>query len=403
MTYRELLEQYKKGELDKEEAIKLEADLEKHDAISTYLFEEDFKDDVEKFFENELPSNNTRNEQSDVNFMLQIKQTIRRSFLKLGISVFVITVVFMLFVLFALPKMVSYFYYNPAKTVVNNLNQVSLDMSIYTNLVAPGSLREYVSAQPNGYGNYDICIYQNVSYNDRFTNLMGKISRGKLTLYDVNILKKPTGNVFGWFQITGDKTKKLSDLVSNQTQYNMTPWGGPAKSREYLKELDEKDTYVVYVTLNRMMPYEEFSKFLEEKTDNPQVWCAVDTEESESQDLHIKIENIGFWNNAISFLPDSLDFKKYPELIYNDTMSQDELKSEKQTKTHFISMLRYMADQKEFLQMMQEDSSTYLHAANYIEKNGIHVYGFALITDKETAMQLDDLDEVYQVYAEVLR
>lgn len=68
-----------------------------------------------------------------------------------------------------------------------------------------------------------------------------------------------------------------------------------------------------------------------------------------------------------------------------------------------ISLLRYMADQKSFLKMMKESDMTLSNAADYIEQNGVSIYGFACLVDKETAIKLNNFEEVYQVYCEMLR
>ena len=48
---------------------------------------------------------------------------------------------------------------------------------------------------------YDITIPQTVSRNGKFTSVSGKLVRGKLTLYDNNVLKVP-----GWrFYLPGDE------------------------------------------------------------------------------------------------------------------------------------------------------------------------------------------------------
>lgn len=410
MTYRKLLEKYKQNELDKEQAADVEAEIEKHEAISEYLYEDTkilgLDDDILGNKDSDVFGNT--NPSAETDFTRLINQSIRKSFLKLGISVFTITVIFMLFIQFALPHIVSSFYYNPSKKVGENANQISRDMAVYTNLFVPGCVRDSVSVEENGYADYDICINQIASYNGNFTNLMGRIKKGKLILYDVNLLKRPSGNVFGWYQVQGDHSKALSELV-NQTQYNMTPWGGVEQSSNYLKELDDDEMYVAYVTLNHIMKYEDFNSFLESKADIPSAWCAVDTNRFWSQSSMIQIENIGFWNTPTNFNFYSWNKERYPNLYLEDDSYEewDELlnkfKTEAFTKEYVISLLRYMAEQKSFLKMMKESSMTLSNAADYIEKNGVSIYGFACLVDKETAIKLNNFEEVYQVYCEMLR
>ena len=41
--------------------------------------------------------------------------------------------------------------------------------------------------------------------------------------------------------------------------------------------------------------------------------------------------------------------------------------------------------------------------ASYIKKNGIKVYGFTTIADKETLLKLSKQNEVYEIYTEEVR
>lgn len=72
-------------------------------------------------------------------------------------------------------------------------------------------------------------------------------------------------------------------------------------------------------------------------------------------------------------------------------------------KTHFVSMLRYMAYQKEFLAMMNDSPAVYRDAVDYVEEHGIMVYGFAGITGKETILELNQEEAVYEIYVNELQ
>ena len=72
-------------------------------------------------------------------------------------------------------------------------------------------------------------------------------------------------------------------------------------------------------------------------------------------------------------------------------------------KTHFVSLLRYMADRKQFLKLMDEEADVYSSAADYVEKNGLMVYGFAFVGDKERIQEVNARDEVYQIYTQEMR
>lgn len=131
-------------------------------------------------------------------------------------------------------------------------------------------------------------------------------------------------------------------------------------------------------------------------------------------------ENIGFICNLNSSHPLDWEREKYPNLLLWDNITineqeragnerestgqlREDMKKEEFMKTHFVSMLRYMADSEEFLDMMKEPSARYRLAADYVEQNGITVYGFAGITRKDTILKLSEEEAVYEIYVDELR
>ena len=77
------------------------------------------------------------------------------------------------------------------------------------------------------------------------------------------------------------------------------------------------------------------------------------------------------------------------------------MQNEAFAKTHFTSMLRYLADQEVFLEMMG-DRQAYRQAADYVEQNGLMVYGFAGIGTKEMLKSLLEEEAVYEIYTQEL-
>ena len=178
-----------------------------------------------------------------------------------------------------------------------------------------------------------------------------------------------------------------------------------------------------YVSLDKIMSYADFKKYVD-KQDLAEVWCAVQVAELEKEEEGVvnfqsNIPNIGFvcnpsYNTAIKW-----DEKKYPNLLpgceTQDMGNEDEwddpeenLKSESNARQHFVSLLNYLSNQKKFLAMMEKDNSNYTtkelkEMVSYIKKNGIKVYGFTTIADKETLLKLSKQSEVYEIYTEEVR
>ena len=402
MTYFELIELYKKKELDEEISKKIEIDIEKHEAISEYLFE---KEEIAPDNEEDILK------EDDGEFLEKINRYVRKAFLRLGITVGGITIAVVLFTIFVLPHIVSVFYYNPGEIVAENTNRMSLDMAVYTELMIPEYFREDGMVEDNGYGSYDITIVQNASYTNWFTNVSGTVKRNKLKLYDINALNKPSGNAFGATSLI----KEADDILSEEDDlYGGTliagAAGGPEQAKETLINLEEDKKYIGYVTLDRLIRYDEFIDFINRQKNIYSVWCTPCTSDF-SDGGSFNTMNMGFYLNPghSTFL--NWDREKYPNLmLWQSGMNEKEydnmtenIKSEDFMKTHFISLLNYMSDQEMFLEMVGEDSRIFEEAADYIDKNGITVYGFACIAEKEDLIVLNEREEVYEIYTQPLR
>ena len=173
MKYRELLELYDEKKLPEELQKKVEQDIERQEAISEYLFEKD-----ELGEELHVEYNQSEEHDKTEQFAGMIKKSIRKAFIKMGIITGSIVIVIVCLILFVFPNIVSLFYYDPGKEIFENTNQMSLDLRVYTELKIPGYVRDNVVVRDKGYGNYDINIYQNVSYNGKFTNIAGALNKG---------------------------------------------------------------------------------------------------------------------------------------------------------------------------------------------------------------------------------
>lgn len=509
MTYRELIALYKQNKLDEQKKKEVESDIEKQEAISEYLFDREdaeLEDELDSYFAGATGNSDAGKETENINsvaeisdeddvhgngranrssthgkkhkqnlqeqkFTLEIRKAIRKAFLKMGVSVGAIVLAVMLFVVFALPKVVDNMYYNPGKTVAESTNQMSLDMAVYSELFLPGYNRDTVTVNAHGYGKYDINIAQNVSLNGRMTNVSGKIEKGELYLYNNNILRRPVGNCFAWFQFPMEKGTRLSDVYGEDSDI-MSASGSVRQANEALQKLSDSEKYVAYVSLDKMMPYEEFIAYLKKIGADEtlgQIWCAVCTEnavlddnnnsKSDNQSERNADENLGNQNDSVDdassvnsnqkdnssntsdadsdqelyanmFRESNMGFNysfssstalnwdrdKYPDLLLWDESvfsSEDgfqkrteQLSDEKAMQTHFTSMLRYLADQKAFTSMMEAemgDAEQLNQAADYVEKNGLIIYGFACVADKETLLELNEQQDIFLIDTNILQ
>lgn len=418
MKYRELLELYKKKELGEEQREMVEQDIERHEAISEYLFEMEEADILQgpaEYPEGSEIKAKTAGKERDTadDFTKRVNRAIRRAFLKMGAAVCAVTLVVVLLILFVLPNIVSNFYYDPGRIVSENnyggtTNQMSLDLAVYTELALPGTYRDNVQVEDRGYGNYDINIYQNVSRSGKFHNVAGRIEKNNLRLYDINLFNISSGNSFGWFQMNMDRKDTLTEQVEKGVgSFAYTP-ESKEQSAKYLEELDDNKLYLAYVTLDKILSYDDFIRFTEKYSEQmSDIWCVPRT----AVDSHMPVgrpANLGFYIQLEQSSMREWDREKYPDLIlwaFDDMSDWDEaeekIKDEAYAAEHFAVMLDYMSEQDKFLRMMGEQAAeTYAEAADYIRENGLQIYGFACVADKETLLELNAEDAVYGIRAE---
>ena len=405
MRYRELLELYRKKELGEQEREMIEQEIEKHEAISEYLFEREESDTLNfgadaSQSESAEPGQKREEGAGGDEFTKRVNRAIRRAFLRMGAAVCAVTLVIVLLILFVL-KIVGQDSYG------GTTNQMSLDMAVYTELALPGTYRNNVQVEDRGYGNYDISIYQNVSRTGRFQNTAGQIQKGELRLYDINQFSLPVSNAFGWFQMDMDQEETLTVQIADAQGQFFGASGDRKLCLENLNALDDSRFYLAYVTLDRIMPYEEFLEFAEAQSDSiMDVWCAPRTMAEGSYQTAGCPANLGFYTSLGQSASVEWDREKYPDLVIwsygDDSASGDEaeerIADETSAGEHFAVMLDYMSEQEEFLEMMGQSPDGFAEAADYVRENGLEIYGFACIAQKDVLLELMETDEVYGIY-----
>ncbi|MBQ4447928.1 MAG: anti sigma factor C-terminal domain-containing protein [Clostridia bacterium] len=401
MKYSELIEKYEKGELNETEAGEVERDIEKHEAISDYLAEREDIPELEM-----LRSNGNKGEaaQNDgaADFTKKIKRQIRRAFLKAGLITGLLVLGIVLFCTYALPKIVDRLNYDPTEIVGMykdsdgkvwdqvKTNRISRDIAVYSELLLPAGFRELVSAESSGYGRYSICVHQNFANGGSFRDVAGVIDRGKLTLYDPNLIKLPVMNLF--------------DTVAAGVH------GGVRVSFEGLYGLDyalngakEGEQRVIYVTFNRPMDYDEVIAWCE-RNDVSAMWGAVCTGDE------VKTSRFFGARFALTSVMQGFDDEKYPYLsVYSLSEAADRTENyagkELMTK-HIVSLLNWFSDNRSDMKLFYPDAEVdsvadgMRESAEYIAENGFSVYGIALTGDAETIERLYGLEGVAYMFSE---
>lgn len=382
MSFREIIKMYKEGTLEDNKKELVREEIEKHEAISDYLYE---KSQIPNLDEMDIMMADANDEQEAEDFSKMVRRAIRRAFVKMGIIVGTVILAIMLVVVFLLPNLVSSFYYNPNEVVgtsasANETKRMSLDLAVFSELFLPAKYRDKVIAEELGYGKYDIIIPQTVAYNGDFSSVAGVLERNKLTLYSPDLLRGYPDNAF-----------VLPENVS-WPHRGMGASGSAEVAFEGLQDLNDDDVYTAYFSLDALTDYESIYKQV------GNAWYAVYNEPG----CHA-----GFWSSASGIVFD-WDRDKYPLLSTLDSKGNGEeieanAASEDAMRTHFLSMLRYMQDHREVLKMFGNEDKKLDEAIRYIEANDLKIYGFMIIASKDRILELAENNNIAYVYTELFQ
>lgn len=382
MNFREMMKLYQEGTLGEQEAQMVKEEIEKHEVIGDYLYE---TSQISALEEMEPVTEGGAEKENAEAFSQMVRKTIRKAFVKMGVIVGAVLLAVVLAVIFLLPNVVSAFYYNPGEVVGTSsygaeTNRMSLDLAVYSELYMPGGYRDAVIAEDLGYGKYRITIPQTTSYDGNFDAVAGTLERNELTLYNPNLLKRPTGNAF-----------VLPEEV-NWSFRGMGAAGTVENAFASLQELDDRGVYVAYFSLDALTDYETVYSQVGD------AWFGVYNEAG---------YHAGFWSNASGRLFD-WDREKYPLLSTLDSEGDIEemeanAASGKAMQTHFLSMLRYMQDHPEVMKMFDGEEYQMDEIISYVEVNGLQIYGFAVVADKTTIMELAEAENIAYVYTQPYR
>ena len=346
----------------------------------------------------------------------------KKLFIILGLIMLVLTTVY------AMPKAAKYLYYDPEETVaVQHYSdgsvedkRMDVDMQVFSTLRIPGHKFDNVISYDMGMGCYDITINQSSYVGDKEKSVSGTVERNHLQLFDPNVFKIPYGNVFEWSTYSRDIHKSLEENIANDQEewerethadgFTLPEAQGIAgdteDSKDALKELAPDKYYEAYISFHNAMDYKDALKWIDDHRAEGLLypWVAVATGDD------IQNGPIGFYTEFSGYLR-AFDKEKYPFLFgYEDVYKnngEDELRNEANAQQHMLSMLRYMQDQKTFWKMMSDagfdsnfNEECLESTIDYIEKNGLKIYGVAITAKKDTLIKIHEDKEVFSIGTE---
>ena len=252
--------------------------------------------------------------------------------------------------------------------------RLELDARVYSELFLPQLKYEFAGAAPLGYGKYDFNLEESIRIEPaRAHEVSGRIERNHIQIYDPSEFRPANIGFVRDIEIEGDL---LEEMLAD------------------LDALDDKDRYIACITLNEDMDYEAACKWIDQYgTGYP--WALIVTQDDGYA------EPMGMYTDYIG-VSAAFDEKKYPYLLrcrepFMKDPYEDPPYKEEYAKKHFISMLRYEADNPEFMKMVDGTTAGIEgepikewtnNKIQYIERNGLKVYGFAVDATKEMLLNI---------------
>ena len=291
-----------------------------------------------------------------------------------------------------MPGIVSKLYYDPTQIVATaedadrgkwETTRLELDARVYSELYLPQLKYEYAESASLGYGKYDFSLEESNRIEPaKAHEVSGRIERNTIQIYDPSEFRPADICFVRDVETDGDLLQEMhADLAA----------------------LDDNDRYIAYITLNEDMDYEAACKWIDQfGTGFP--WALIVTQDDGYA------ESMGMYTDYIG-VSAAFDEKKYPYLLrcrapFMEDPYEDPPYKEEYAKKHFISMLQYQKDHPEFLKMVDgttvgiEEEPIKEWTSNkiqYIERNGLKVYGFAVDATKEMLLNIVDSGKVCNI------
>lgn len=365
MTFRDLLEKYKNGTATPEEIALVEEELEKNELINDYLSAQLFASAPEP-----LPVDNIQ--------IKKVRSSVRREFWKMTALCCAI-----LILLGAVVKMVvlpayNNRFYNPAAAFEHGPEYITpfkVDINIFSNLHCPGWGVVSAYAEPLGFGEYDVNLSFFNLYHDQQSHRL-RVTRGKVDYPRYTIpFHMPTA---GAFYDRGSQNVYYIDENGRETTCQ-----NPEDLQYYLDEiaqLPKNSRISAYISFT-----EDFSlaQLVNLKKSFPELsfrWAAVRATDDEyfHNDIGFPIDSGGISFEDISSLSD------YPCLDLH-SFSWEKTAPRQQAEmleSYFTSMVKYMSTRQEFLTAFCDfngfDAQLYTEVLQYVEENGVKVYGLLI-------------------------
>lgn len=381
MNYEELLKKYRQGQTTEEETRRIEEDIEKFEAISVYL---------EETLEEERTG--LEIEEADAKDIRRIKGKVNRKVFFYSFSGAAVLIAIILLI----NLICSQIFYNPNKgirEIYGGDGQLMLDLSVYTEMHNPGYIVNQAHAEPDWFGKYGLSVTWGRLFTGEEEKAYINLVRGKV---------KESGNVERSFKGTsiyhaiGTKLGMVIYEGKDDTSMDLAK-AELQNQQEHIAALLESAYLAVNITFPEAKTVEEMLKFADQYQGVSIIYNYV-----ESKTGALQMNGFGFERAGI--IPDQTEEinQKYPYLwtLGEDMDSGD--RAEKWT-LHYESMLKYLSERGEFIDMMTDavsgwSSVDYKEELETVKKEGIHIVGMQIhgkrqdILDIIASGEIDGMD-----------
>lgn len=326
-------------------------------------------------------------------FTRQINREIKKTFVKIGLCSGACVLVIVLFLIFGLSPLMNVFFYDPTEPVWEADDndyapeRLSVDLGVYTELLMPLNKYNSTISLKQGFGRYYFTANKVAWYNDVENSnktIAGEISRSKLQIFTPDVLERPAGNVMG---LTDDANR-------DSVMYGTSPEDALA---EIKSQSGGKKLIKAYVTFSKDISLGDTCRLLEDY-DTFGSWLGVRLPDNR-MGYGFTIDTSG------AIFEDCKINEKYPSLLFNEeSFTTGDYKSkemEKYFRNHFVSMIKYLSDNKRFADMIDDTNEFGSIDADgiekYLRKHGLKIYGVATYADRDTLIDMYSDPAVYGI------
>lgn len=380
MDFEKILKKYKDGNASKEEIELIEEELNKHEAIQEYLSQ---SYDIE--LENDISEENIKKE---TNF---VKNTVNKKLRKVILTSVSIVFSILFTIFYIISPILNNFYYNPSgKTVSGGHEDLYFDLKVFTELNLPGYAVGSAYSESLGFGAYNIFFERYNLFNHETRDVNAKIKRNLRIGSHQDFFAK---DHYGFYSIM-EPDKNRDKFLEEERQETI----------EHIKKLNPVSYISAPIIFEKDLSLKEFVELKKKYNDKISFkWVGVRTE-VQGKTVHYLS---GFYPNFNdgSVSSDSADENKYPYLELVDYMTNENVKNNKHDMTeaytkHFTSLLKYMNDRKKAVKALDHNSfklEYYKNALDYVQKNGINIYGVLVYGEAKDLLQFINNEKIKSI------